>query len=131
MSTFSEHLKFLVEGKLNEATKEEIDKEKSFEPNVILLLKKSGYVFDSNRLGEYAELKLGSIKRIGEFKIKVNPWAKGDVAVDIGLDAVDETQGRVSLVEATIKELTQEKLDTIKKHGQDMFSNLKNVLSIK
>ena len=125
--SFNEYLEFLTEG----ATKQEIDDETYFKPEVKELLKSSHYVLSKDVTGEYFLTKLGKIKSVGEFKVTIRPYIKGDVVIDIGLESIDKEQGHVSLAEAMIEKLTKQKLDKVLKYAETMFSNLDMVESIK
>lgn len=125
--SFNEYLEFLTEG----ATKQEIDDETYFKPDVKELLKSSHYVLSKDVTGEYFLTKLGKIKSIGEFKVTIRPYVKGDAVIDIGLESIDKEQGHVSLAEAMIEKLTKQKLDKVLKYAEAMFSNLDMVESIK
>lgn len=78
--TFSEHLKFLVEGKLNESVS------KDFDPDVKEVLEELPYItFNKDALGKTAIAKLDDVKRIGTYSCNIYPNSSKDIAVTISL----------------------------------------------
>ncbi|HQJ56728.1 MAG TPA: hypothetical protein PLH46_03695 [Caldisericia bacterium] len=87
MSTFSEHLKFLVEGKLNEADS------KDFHPDVKEVLEELPYItFNKDALGKTAIAKLDDVKRVGAYSCNIYPNSEKDIAVTISLKPVDSNK---------------------------------------
>ena len=87
MSTFSEHLKFLVEGKLNEAVS------KDFDPDVKEVLEELPYItFNKDALGKTAIAKLDDVKRVGTYSCNIYPNSEKDIAVTISLKPVDSNK---------------------------------------
>lgn len=123
---FSDHLKYL-----SEATSNEIEKERKFEPEVKDLLIKNKLKIEDGVSGEVSTKKLGNIKRIGEFEVTILPYAKGDATLDIGVVATDDEQGRVSLAFVNIEKLTKEKLDNVLNVAETVFKTLNSLKSIK
>jgi len=85
--TFSEHLKFLVEGKLNEAVS------KDFDPDVKEVLEELPYItFNKDALGKTAIAKLDDVKRVGTYSCNIYPNSEKDIAVTISLKPVDSNK---------------------------------------
>lgn len=85
--TFSEHLKFLVEGKLNEAVS------KDFDPDVKEVLEELPYItFNKDVLGKTAIAKLDDVKRVGTYSCNIYPNSEKDIAVTISLKPVDSNK---------------------------------------
>jgi len=85
--TFSEHLKFLVEGKLNESVS------KDFDPDVKEVLEELPYItFNKDALGKTAIAKLDDVKRVGTYSCNIYPNSEKDIAVTISLKPVDSNK---------------------------------------
>jgi len=98
--TFSEHLKFLVEGKLNEATNDQAFSQEVYD----FLSNEPMYVLNKNHIE--AELELDEFPKIGKLLVKV--YSEGKDKITFCLELITKDKELVTLAKSPVIDTTKQ-----------------------